>query len=89
MVAWLQPKKLARSEVIELEARDFWEYNRDAQILAASGYLVLQVNFRGSTGYGIAFQEASNRQWGKAVQDDITDATLWVVEQGYADRACG
>ncbi|MBN7796119.1 alpha/beta hydrolase family protein [Parahaliea mediterranea] len=67
-------------------ARDYWAYDPEAQILAGAGYLVMQVNFRGSTGYGEDFQSASHGQWGGAVQNDIADATRWVIERGYADR---
>lgn len=119
---WLDPDALARSEVIELKARDgtalqayltfprtarsnlpmivlphggpaardYWGFYSEAQMLAANGYLVLQVNFRGSSGYGKSFRYASDREWGLSVQDDISDATRWVVTQGYADpeRIC-
>ncbi|MGJ4803840.1 alpha/beta hydrolase family protein [Luteimonas sp. SDU82] len=69
---------------------DTWGFNADAQLLAASGYAVLQVNFRGSGNYGRAFRQAGARQWGGAMQDDVTDATRWAIEQGYADpqRIC-
>jgi dipeptidyl aminopeptidase/acylaminoacyl peptidase len=69
---------------------DAWGFNPDAQLLAASGYAVLQVNFRGSGNYGRAFRRAGARQWGTAMQDDVTDATRWAIEQGYADpqRIC-
>jgi len=69
---------------------DAWGFNADAQLLAASGYAVLQVNFRGSGNYGRAFKQAGARQWGAAMQDDVTDATRWAIEQGYADpqRVC-
>lgn len=71
-------------------ARDYWGYNRNAQILSQNGYLVLQVNFRGSTGYGDGFYDAGRRQWGDKIQRDIADAAHWAVEQGYADgeRLC-
>ena len=69
---------------------DAWGFNADAQMLATSGYAVLQVNFRGSGNYGRAFKQAGARQWGAAMQDDVTDATRWAIEQGYADphRIC-
>lgn len=69
---------------------DVWGFNSDAQLLAASGYAVLQVNFRGSGNYGRAFKRAGARQWGAAMQDDLTDATRWAIERGYADpeRIC-
>ena len=66
-------------------ARDYWEYQPDIQFLANRGYAVLQMNFRGSTGYGKEFLNAGNKQWGKKMQDDITDGVSWVVNQGVAD----
>ena len=66
---------------------DGWQYDRDAQMLAAAGYTVMQVNYRGSGNYGWAFQTAGARQWGVAMQDDLTDATRWAVEQGHADAS--
>lgn len=66
-------------------ARDGWGYNPEIQFLANRGFAVLQMNFRGSTGYGRAFWEASFGQWGLAMQDDITDGVQWLVEQGIAD----
>lgn len=67
-------------------ARDSWGFNPEAQFLANRGYCVLQMNFRGSTGYGRQFWEASFGQWGLAMQDDITDGVHWLVDQGIADR---
>ena len=71
-------------------ARDFKRFDWIAQMFTAAGYGVLQINFRGSTGYGVAFEEAGHRQWGRAMQNDITDGTQWLVEQGIADpkRIC-
>lgn len=66
--------------------RDYPAYNSEVQLLAHNGYAVLQVNFRGSGGYGTAFEKAGHRQWGQAMQDDLTDATQWAVAQGYADK---
>lgn len=66
-------------------ARDQWGYNPEVQFLANRGYCVLQMNFRGSTGYGRAFWEASFGQWGLKMQDDITDGVQWLVQQGIAD----
>lgn len=66
-------------------ARDDWGYNPQIQFLANRGYAVLQMNFRGSTGYGRAFLEASFGQWGLAMQDDITDGVQWLIDQGIAD----
>jgi len=65
--------------------RDTWSFNPEVQFLASRGYAVLQMNFRGSTGYGRAFWQASFKQWGKAMQDDITDGVQWLIEQGIAD----
>ncbi|HEY6659718.1 MAG TPA: S9 family peptidase [Pyrinomonadaceae bacterium] len=65
--------------------RDQWGYNPEVQFLANRGYAVLQVNFRGSTGYGRKFWEASFKQWGKTMQDDITDGVQWLIKQGIAD----
>jgi dipeptidyl aminopeptidase/acylaminoacyl peptidase len=67
--------------------RDSWGFNPEIQFLANRGAAVLQVNYRGSTGYGKAFWEASFGQWGLAMQDDLTDAVRWAVEQGIADPA--
>ncbi len=67
-------------------ARDGWGYNPTIQFLANRGYAVLQVNFRGSTGFGMNHLYSSNRQWGQAMQDDITDAVNWAVKDGTADK---
>ena len=66
-------------------ARDNWGFNPEVQLLANRGYAVLQMNFRGSVGYGRKFLEASFKQWGKTMQDDITDGVNWLVEKGIAD----
>jgi dipeptidyl aminopeptidase/acylaminoacyl peptidase len=66
-------------------ARDSWGYNAEAQFLANRGYAVLQINFRGSTGYGRAFWEASFKEWGKKMQDDVTDGVKYAIAQGIAD----
>ncbi|MEM0929768.1 MAG: alpha/beta fold hydrolase [Pseudomonadota bacterium] len=66
-------------------ARDFSGFDWLAQYLAHKGYGVLQMNFRGSTGYGAEFTAAGDRQWGQAMQDDITDGARWLVNAGYAD----
>jgi dipeptidyl aminopeptidase/acylaminoacyl peptidase len=68
-------------------ARDTWGFDQEAQWLANRGYLCLQVNFRGSTGYGKAFVNAGDRQWGLAMQDDLTDAVAFATAQGWADPA--
>ena len=65
--------------------RDAWGFNPEVQFLANRGYAVLQVNYRGSTGYGRKFWEASFKQWGGTMQDDITDGVNWLVSQGIAD----
>jgi dipeptidyl aminopeptidase/acylaminoacyl peptidase len=65
--------------------RDSWGYNPKVQFLANRGMAVLQMNFRGSTGYGKKFWEAGFRQWGLAMQDDITDAVHWAIDEGIAD----
>ncbi|HEY8570294.1 alpha/beta hydrolase family protein [Microbulbifer sp.] len=72
------------------QARDFWGYSTEAQILSQNGYLVLQVNFRGSTGYGDRFYDAGKNQWGDNVQRDIAEGVQWAIDQGYADadRVC-
>lgn len=69
---------------------DTWGFDPQVQMLAAAGYGVLQVNFRGSAFRGRDFAEAGARQWGRAMQDDITDATRWAIQQGIADpdRIC-
>ena len=66
-------------------ARDSWGYNSQVQFLANRGFAVFQMNFRGSTGYGRKFWEISFKEWGKSMQDDITDGVKWLIEQGIAD----
>lgn len=66
-------------------ARDTWGFNPEVQFLANRGYAVFQMNFRGSTGFGRKFWELSFKQWGKTMQDDITDGVQWLVKQGVAD----
>ena len=66
-------------------ARDEWGYNRYAQWLANRGYAVLQVNFRGSTGYGKKYVNAGDRQWAGAMHTDLLDGKDWAVKQGVAD----
>ncbi|CAN5567938.1 S9 family peptidase [soil metagenome] len=66
--------------------RDGWYYNSEVQFLANRGYAVLQMNFRGSSGYGKKFWEASFKQWGKKMQYDITDGVEWLIKQGIADE---
>jgi dipeptidyl aminopeptidase/acylaminoacyl peptidase len=71
-------------------ARDTWGYDAEAQWLANRGYACLQVNFRGSTGFGKAFLHAADREWGAKMHDDLLDSVQWAVDQGYADpkRVC-
>jgi len=64
--------------------RDRWEFDWEVQLLASRGYAVLQVNFRGSEGYGIDFADAGIREWGGTMQDDLTDATRWAIDEGIA-----
>ena len=70
--------------------RDSWEFEPEVQLLANRGYAVLQINFRGSGGYSMDFQRAGYREWGGKMQDDLTDATRWAIEQKIApaDRIC-
>jgi len=68
-------------------ARDTWGYDATAQWLANRGYLCVQVNYRGSTGYGKAFLNAGDREWGRKMHDDLIDAVEHVVSQGYAERS--
>lgn len=65
--------------------RDLWTMNGWTQLLANRGYAVLQVNFRGSMGYGKAFLQAGDRAWGKQMLDDIVDSKRWAVKEGIAD----
>ncbi|GGK11292.1 alpha/beta hydrolase family protein [Luteimonas terricola] len=69
---------------------DRWAFNPDVQLLAAAGYAVLQLNYRGSGNHGRAFQQAGAREWGGKMQDDLTDATRWAISEGIADpsRIC-
>lgn len=66
-------------------ARDNWGFNPEVQFLANRGYAVFQMNFRGSTGFGRKFWEASFKQWGRTMQDDITDGAKWLISKGIAD----
>lgn len=68
-------------------ARDHWGYNPEVQFLANRGYAVLQVNFRGSVGFGRKHWMASFKEWGRSMQDDLTDGVRWLVDQGIADPA--
>lgn len=66
-------------------ARDTWGYHPEAQWLANRGYICLQVNFRGSSGYGKEFLNAGKKEWGGKMHDDLIDAVNWAVDKGYAD----
>lgn len=66
-------------------ARDSWGYNPLAQWFANRGYACLQINFRGSTGYGKNFLNAGNREWGRNMHNDLVDGVHWAIEQGIAD----
>jgi len=71
-------------------ARNYWGYNSETQWMANRGYAVLQVNFRGSTGFGKKFLHAADKEWGRKMQHDLTDAVKWAIAEGYADpeRIC-
>ena len=65
--------------------RNTWGYDPDAQWFANRGYLCVQVNFRGSAGYGKSFVNAGDKEWGGKMHDDLVDAVQWVIGNGYAD----
>jgi dipeptidyl aminopeptidase/acylaminoacyl peptidase len=67
-----------------------WNWDEDSQFLASRGYVVVEPQFRGSTGFGWKLHRAGWKQWGLAMQDDVADAARWAVQQGYADpkRIC-
>ena len=65
--------------------RDVWGYDPEAQWLANRGYACLQVNYRGSTGYGKGFLNAGNKEWGAKMHDDLVDAVRWAIDRGIAD----
>lgn len=66
-------------------SRNTWGYNADVQFLANRGYAVLQVNYRGSTGYGKAFYTAGFRQWSDKIQEDVNDGVKWLISQKIAN----
>ncbi|MFB2781120.1 alpha/beta hydrolase family protein [Shewanella mangrovisoli] len=66
--------------------RDWWGFDPQNQLLAQNGMAVLQVNFRGSGGYGERFEQAGYQKWGSDIQHDIIDATQYVIDQGFADK---
>jgi dipeptidyl aminopeptidase/acylaminoacyl peptidase len=67
--------------------RDRWEWDQEVQLLAASGYVVFQPQFRGSSGFGRRFEDAGYRQWGRSMQDDIADGVRYLVQEKIADPA--
>jgi dipeptidyl aminopeptidase/acylaminoacyl peptidase len=68
-------------------ARDHWGYDPLVQVIASRGYAVLQLNFRGSTGYGEQWRDAGHQAWGTIMHEDITAGAHWLIEQGIADPA--
>ncbi len=66
--------------------REVWGFDNEAQFLANRGYLVFQMNYRGSTGFGKKFWTAGFKEWGGKIQDDITDGVKWLIKEGIADR---
>lgn len=68
-------------------ARDVWGYDPEVQMLANRGYAVLQVNYRGSAGYGKAFFNAAEREFAGKMHDDLIDGVQWAIDQGIADPA--
>lgn len=73
-----------------IDVQDDWFYDTDAQFLASRGYLVLQVNYRGSGGRGVDFKEAGYLKWGTRIQQDLIDGVKWAIAENYADpkRVC-
>ena len=67
--------------------RDSWGYSPDVQFFANRGYAVLQINYRGSGGYGLKFQLGGYKGYGRQMQDDLTDGVKWCIAQGLADPA--
>ena len=66
--------------------RDYWGYDSEVQLLANRGYAVMQLNYRGSGGYGQEFLESGFLKWGTEMQDDLTDGALWAVNEGIVDK---
>jgi dipeptidyl aminopeptidase/acylaminoacyl peptidase len=87
--AGVEPKSLPMVEFVHGGpwGRDEWGYNRYAQWLSNRGYAVLQINFRGSTGYGKKYVNAGDRQWAGTMHTDLLDGKDWVVKQGIAEPA--
>lgn len=66
--------------------RDVWGFNTEPQMFASRGYLVMQVNYRGSGGFGKGFMDMAYGNWATGIMNDLIDATRWAIEQGYADE---
>ena len=66
--------------------RDYWGFDPEVQLLSSKGYAVVQVNFRGSKGYGWKFEESGHKQWGEKIQYDILDGINYLVEKQYIDK---
>ena len=83
----LEPKRLPTIALVHGGpwSRDAIDWDPEVQLLANRGYAVLQVNFRGSSGFGRSHLQAGYREWGRKIQDDITDGVEWLIEQGIAD----
>lgn len=73
-----------------IAVRDHWQFETERQLLASNGFTVLQVNYRGSAGYGKAFADKANGNWSDTLIDDINESTQWLIDQGLADpkRIC-
>ncbi len=69
-----------------VSSRTSWGYNAEVQFLANRGYLVFQMNYRGSRGYGKTFSNAGNKEWGRKIQNDITEGTQWLIAKNIADK---
>jgi len=67
-------------------SRDYWGFDPEVQLLSSRGYAVVQVNFRGSAGFGWKFEESGFKQWGKSIQYDILDSISYLVEKKYIDK---
>src|SRR5690606_3012812 len=83
-------KKAAEYPVVVLvhdgpNRRDVWGFNAEVQFLANRGYLVFQINYRGSVGFGKEFYTAGFKQWGGKIQSDINDGVTWLINEGIAD----
>lgn len=67
-------------------SRDYWGFDSETQLLAHHGFAVLQVNFRGSDGFGLEFMRQGDGEWGRKIQYDLIDAVNWAISEGYADK---